>query len=293
MSFCVTGVNVRDAADFMMPFYRYFFISIFLFLSLPLRCEGGMVKLLLPQQLHQLSADSVKIIDARPLEQWQKGHIPGALSFDWQSNTETDQQGVAYRKLPSVVLAKRLGLMGIDEHSRLVVYGDADSSWGGEGWVCWLLRELGHIGEIDLLDGGVQAWRKLYGELSVAAPIIVTPTSYRVAERRELNITTEELKRADLQLVDTRSFFEWLSGSLPGAVRISWTEFYRGEERRPLGRRALIALLQEKGVDPEKPVVYYCSGGIRSAYAWTVHELAGLRSAINYEGGMEAWRKLR
>ena len=67
--------------------------------------------------------------------------------------------------------------------------------------------------------------------------------------------------------------------------------FLHGEERRPLKREALIALLEKNGIDPRKPVVYYCSGGIRSAYAWTVHELAGLQSAKNYEGGMEAWRK--
>lgn len=250
------------------------------------------MQLLQPQQLHQLSA-SVKIIDARPLEQWQKGHIPGALSFDWQSNTETDRQQVAYRKLASEVLAERLGRLGINEHSRLVIYGDADSSWGGEGWVCWLLRELGHVAEIYLLDGGVQAWQKLHGDLTVATPAAATPTTYRVAERCELDIETEKLRQADVQLVDTRSLFEWLCGAIPGAVRINWTEFYRGEERSPLDRDGVIALLREKGLDPEKPVVYYCSGGIRSAYAWTVHELAGLRQAINYEGGMEAWRKLR
>lgn len=250
------------------------------------------MQLLPPQQLHQLSVP-VKIIDARPLEQWRKGHIPGALSFDWQSNTETDHQQVPYRRLTNGVLADRLGRLGINEHSCLVIYGDADSSWGGEGWVCWLLRELGHVGEIYLLDGGVQAWQKLHGDLSVADELVVTPTTYRVVERCELDIKTEELRQTELQLVDTRSLFEWLCGSIPGAVRISWTEFYRGEERRPLDREKLIALLREKGLDPEKPVVYYCSGGIRSAYAWTVHELAGLGQAINYEGGMEAWRKLR
>ncbi len=276
-----------------MKFYRYLPLLLLL-LTAPVVCEGGLVQLLLPQQLHQLTG-SVKIIDARPLEQWQKGHIPGAVSFDWQHNTETDQQDVAYRKLPAPVLAERLGRLGIDEQSRVVIYGDADSSWGGEGWVCWLLCEMGHVGDIYLLAGGVLAWQKLYGELNDSDAVSALPVTYRVTERKELDIETAELvqKQADLQLVDTRSFFEWLYGSIPGAVRIDWTEFYRGDERRPLDREELIALLQANGLDPEKPVVYYCSGGIRSAYAWTMHELAGLRSAKNYEGGMEAWRKLR
>ncbi|SHJ52666.1 thiosulfate/3-mercaptopyruvate sulfurtransferase [Malonomonas rubra DSM 5091] len=274
-----------------MPLFTRFLVLL-LFL-LPLTSEGALVQLLQPQQLHQLQ-DQVKILDARPFEQWQKEHIPGALPLDWQSTTATDQQDVAYRKLANEELAVQLGKLGIDESSSLVIYGDADSSWGGEGWTCWLLRVLGHRGEIYLLDGGVQAWKKQRGEL-VAAPLpAISPVKYKVTERSELDIKTAELvQSSELQLVDTRSFFEWLRGSIPGAVRIDWTNFYRGEDHRPLSRQELTVLLQKHGIDPQKPVAYYCSGGIRSAYAWTVHELAGLQTAKNYEGGMEAWRKLR
>jgi thiosulfate/3-mercaptopyruvate sulfurtransferase len=235
---------------------------------------------------------SVKIIDARPYAEWRKGHIPGALTLEWQSTTATDAENVAYRRLADEALAKQLGNLGIDEQSSLVIYGDADTSWGAEGWLCWLLRELGHGGQIYLLEGGVQAWQQEHGELTTLAAPAAAPVRYRVAGQQNLDISTQELAAAkDLQLVDTRSFFEWLRGSIPGAVRISWTDFYCAEEQRPLRRDELILLLQENGIDPQKPVIYYCSGGIRSAFAWTVHELAGLQTARNYEGGMEAWQK--
>ncbi|WP_303721611.1 sulfurtransferase [Malonomonas rubra] len=214
----------------------------------------------------------------------------GALSLDWQQYTKTDEQGIAYRKLPNREIAQLLGRLGIHENSPVLIYGDADSSWGGEGWVCWLLRTIGHVGEIYLLDGGIQAWRSQHGELTGEEPTSRPPVDYTVREHPEFNIETAELvKQKDLQLVDTRFFFEWLAGAIPGAVRISWSDFYRGEERRPIDRQQLVALLREHGVDPQKPIVYYCSGGIRSAYVWTVHELAGLPSAKNYEGGKEAW----
>lgn len=35
-----------------------------------------------------------------------------------------------------------------------------------------------------------------------------------------------------------------------------------------------------------------CTEGVRSAFAWTVHELAGLQTAKNYQGGMTAWRQI-
>jgi thiosulfate/3-mercaptopyruvate sulfurtransferase len=48
---------------------------------------------------------------------------------------------------------------------------------------------------------------------------------------------------------------------------------------------------KDHGVDAEKPLVYYCTGGVRSAYAWMVHQLCGLPPARNYGGGMEDWTR--
>jgi thiosulfate/3-mercaptopyruvate sulfurtransferase len=80
-------------------------------------------------------------------------------------------------------------------------------------------------------------------------------------------------------------------GHIPLAKHISWKDFYTGEDRRPLAPDQLKKLLQENGVDTTKPVVYYCTGGIRSAYAWMVHELSALPSAGIYEESMEGWKQ--
>lgn len=260
----------------------------------PDSADAVLVRLLEPQQIGFLEG-SYKIIDARPLREWQKGHIPQALSLSWQDYTQLDDP-IAYRRLQPEVMAERLGQLGITETTPLIVYGDADSSWGGEGWVCWLLSELGHASAVYLLKGGVQAWQKFSPELSSKREYSsAAPATYRLARRHEIDIATEELRqnRGELQIVDTRSFFEWLRDSIPGAVRINWTHFFTGKDRRPISREQLLELLHKHGIDPEKQVVYYCSGGVRSAYAWTVHELAGLKRAKNYEGGMEAWKMSR
>jgi thiosulfate/3-mercaptopyruvate sulfurtransferase len=73
------------------------------------------------------------VLDARPKAEWQAGHIPGARSFCWENYTRTDEKGVEYRVLPPQQLAAALADMGIDEKTPVVVYGDADTSWGGEG----------------------------------------------------------------------------------------------------------------------------------------------------------------
>jgi thiosulfate/3-mercaptopyruvate sulfurtransferase len=107
-------------------------------------------------------------------------------------------------------------------------------------------------------------------------------------------ISAEDLKGNldSFQVVDTMSMLEYIRGRIPGAIHISWKDFFTGSEHRPLAAEAVQSLLRRNGVDPQKPVVYYCTGGIRSGYAWLVHQLAGLSPAINFEGGTEAWDRI-
>lgn len=248
--------------------------------------------LIKPAALYATFSDWV-VLDARPKTVWEAGRIPGALSLSWEDYTRTDSEDIPYRILPPEELARRLGSMGIDEKTPLVIYGDADMSWGGEGWAAWIFAWLGHKGPIRILDGGVDAWGQGGFGLAKTPPTARNVARYHPHPAPQWDISTAGIiqPRAPIVLVDTRSTMEWLVGAIPGAIHIEWTKFYSGPERRPLDRDALERMLQEHGVDPHKPVVYYCRGGVRSGYAWMVHQLAGFPDARNYEGGMEMWWK--
>src|SRR5512140_2635591 len=88
-----------------------------------------------------LKGNSAKwvILDARPGADWESGHIPGAIQFSWDNYTRTDARGVKFSSFPPQELAVALAELGIDEKTPVVVYGDADKSWGGEGYAAWLL----------------------------------------------------------------------------------------------------------------------------------------------------------
>ena len=238
------------------------------------------------QQLQDLM-----ILDARPLAQFQQGHIAGAHSLSWEDYTRPDSNGVNYRIAPLNELTKALGHMGISETSAVLIYGDADTSWGGEGWAAWLLAWLGHQGPVYILDGGIQAWQ------AAQLPLVTTVTpatevTYQASVQPQLQISAAEIdtKKDHITLVDTRNYWmEWLPGHLPNAIHLDWKELFHGEDNRAIDAQAFKKLLEKKGIDLNKPVVYYCTGGIRSGYAWMVHELAGLPSAINFEGGTEEW----
>ncbi|QEM67635.1 sulfurtransferase [Geobacter sp. FeAm09] len=234
------------------------------------------------------------VLDARPRAEWEAGHIPGAIPFSWENYTRTDARGVKYSSFPPQEVAVALAGLGIDEKTPIVVYGDADKSWGGEGYDVWLLSWLGHRGPIRLLNGGLQAWRGQNLPLARGAEKpAARKARYHVSLKPQYQIATEEVQsgKGAYALVDVRSTFEWLKGRIPGAVHIPWEEFYTGKEHRPLPAAELKKLLARHGVDTSKPVVYYCLGGIRSGYAWTAHQLAGLPEAHNYKGGWAAWEK--
>lgn len=251
------------------------------------------IGLIQPSDL-QKNISSWIILDARPQNVWNKGHIKGSIPFSWEQYTRTDDKGIEYRIFPPAELSAKLGNLGIDENSSIVVYGDADSSWGGEGWAIWALSWLGHKGKIRLLDGGIQGWTNqkletVQGDSQPKRPEL----KYQYKTRESLIVSTEKLKteKSALTIIDNRSAFEWMKGHISDAKRIEWTNLYKGPERKPLQPGEYKKLLSSNGIDASKPVVFYCTGGIRSGYAWLVHQLSGLPSAMNYEEGMVAWDK--
>lgn len=242
-----------------------------------------------------LKGNSAKwvILDARPKADWESGHIPGAIQFSWDNYTRTDR-GVKFSSFPPQELAVALAGLGIDEKTSVVVYGDADKSWGSEGYDVWLLSWLGHKGPVRLLNGGIQAWRNQNLPLARGAEKPVAKKArYLVDLKPRYIVSTEEVQRGKgaFVLVDVRSTFEWIKGRIPGAIHIPWEDFYTGKDHHPLPPAEVKKLLAKHGVDTSRPVVFYCLGGVRSAYAWMTSQLAGLPDARNYKGSWAAWEK--
>lgn len=240
--------------------------------------------------------DQWVILDARPPSIYRRAHLPGALPFSWEDHTRIDSQKIPYRIRSANEIAVVLGALGIDEQTKVVVYGDADTSWGGEGWVCWTLTWMGHRGPIRLLAGGVQAWRQAgLAMVDTRVDKQPIPTEYHFRLRAEVNITAKAVSAvADNQvLVDTRSLPEWFMGHLPAAVHLPWSKLYLGKDRRPIEAEVYAGLLQKRGIKSTDELIFYCTGGVRSAYAWLIHQLYGTSPAKNFEGGTEAWNRLQ
>ncbi len=82
----------------------------------------------------------------------------------------------------------------------------------------------------------------------------------------------EMLSSSEVQLIDVRQDFEWQEGRIEGSVHI------------PLD--VLPARAGE--IDRERPVIFACRSGARSAMATDAFRASGIE-AFNLEGGLEAW----
>ncbi len=112
----------------------------------------------------RLSDPTVRVVDARSDEDYARGHIPGAVHLDGYSlgGLRTGS------KMPEPeAFAHLVGALGIDEHTKVVVY-DA----GGPptaGMVVWAFLYYGHP-DARLLDGGLTKWTAEGLPLSIDAP---------------------------------------------------------------------------------------------------------------------------
>ena len=78
-------------------------------------------------------------------------------------------------------------------------------------------------------------------------------------------------------LVDVREDDEWAEGHIPGAVHV-----LRGH---------LESRIEQAAPDRSRPVLLYCAGGSRSAFATKTLEELGYENVVNLAGGYTDWKR--
>ena len=211
------------------------------------------------------------------------GQLPGAVGWDWQSDTQDSLQRDI---LNQQAFEDLLGRSGISEDTAVVLYGD-NNNWFA-AYAFWLLNYYGHE-NAHLIDGGRKKWEAEGRSLTTDAPQI-EPTSYKVQKvdksvRALRDFVLESLGKPDRALVDVRGPQEFSGellapenlpqegsqrgGHIPGAANITWSKAVQ-EDGTFKQFEALKALYEEQGVTPDKQVIAYCRIGERSSHTWFV-----------------------
>jgi len=244
-----------------------------------------------------VSLDDVVVLDARGRKAFAGGHLPGAVRIDW-----LDYRDGLLRtgRLPADMdkLAARLGTLGVDDGKRVLVCGAARAGWGEEGRIAWMLRYLGHRA-VAVLDGGCLAWRAA-GRAWTRDSTRPAPGRFHASPDASFRARKNEVRRAlatgEAQVIDVRRreefdgatpHFSARGGHIPGARHL-WFKDLLDDKGRVLDKEGVRARLVSAGLDPDRPVITYCTGGVRSAMAAEVLRSAGI-AVRNYDGSWWEW----
>jgi thiosulfate/3-mercaptopyruvate sulfurtransferase len=250
-----------------------------------------------------LETTGAVVLDTRSPDAFSANNtLAGSSNVTWQ---EFSRQDAPYRGLlldDVTLLEQRLGALGVARSRHVLVIGDPAGGWGEDGRIVWMLRALGHQGA-SIVDGGYDALAKL--DENDRWEIIDAPVAFEATPGEELtaNITQveEALEGGDAVLLDTREareyngevpYGETRGGHLPDAVHVHFSEFIDAETGSMLPATAIEARLEALGVTPDREVIAYCTGGVRSAWVIVMLRHLGYEKARNYAGSMWEWSSM-
>lgn len=238
--------------------------------------------------------------------QYEQGHIPGAVAFNWQTQLQdqTNRDIIA-----QVDLEKLLSSVGATPETHLVLYGD-NNNWFA-AYALWVLEYYGHE-NISLVDGGRKKWLAENRPTTTEVPSYPT-SNYKVTQihedyRADRDYIKQRLEKGGFGLVDVRSPAEYNGeiiappgmsetaqrpGHIPGASNIPWGQAV-AEDGTFKSKADLEKLYGGKGINGDKEeIVTYCRIGERSSHTWfALRYILGLDNVRNYDGSWTEWGNL-
>jgi thiosulfate/3-mercaptopyruvate sulfurtransferase len=250
--------------------------------------------------------DNLAVIEVdEDTEAYSRGHIPGAIAFNWR----TDLQDPVRRDFISKDdLGELLGRSGISNDTQIVLYG-GNNNWFA-AYAYWYLRYYGHD-NVKLMNGGRKKWELEGRELTPELPQR-SATSYTAKDAdKSIRAFRDEVldNIGQANLVDVRSPQEFagellapphlpqesaqVPGHIPSARNIPWSKTVNEDDGAFKAPDDLRELYETEGVDLAKDTIAYCRIGERSAHTWFVlHELLGVPNVRNYDGSWTEWGSL-
>lgn len=237
-----------------------------------------------------LAEGNVTVLDVRGPTYFM-GHIPGAVATRWQDFTDANHPVKGMLHADANVLAERFSALGVKNDRPVVICSEPFENWGAEGRFFWMLHYLGHEG-VHVLDGGYPKWKQEKRATNML-PHRASAGAFTPAVRPETLIGRDEVaacaNAGDAVIVDTRSEKEYRKeGRVPGARHLSWMNLY-AEDGTFLPPEKLAEQFAGAGLDPDKTIIPYCTGGVRSAVVFMILHLSGYKNIRNYDGSWWEW----
>jgi len=244
-------------------------------------------------------------VDCRSLEDYIKGHIPGAISFgDRCKKVLRDPTSRVYRDASKY--EHLFGKVGISNDTHVVFYYEGLGTLTDATVAFWIMEYLGHD-KAHLLNGGIDAWRKAGNRLD-NKPVKLKETTFTANVKEGVLADTGEILaiakgESDAQLLDSRTLKEHegkdiralRGGHVPHTtLQVSHLDTLLQEKNRKTGETEAVGWLDadtaEKAfgsLDKNKRVVAHCQTGTRSTLTYLQLRALGFKDPANWD---DSWR---
>src|SRR5215216_6035029 len=245
--------------------------------QLPIVCDADTLRSLIRRK------KSVRVVDVRKAEDYQREHIPTAVSLPLARVLENDQ--------PERIVAF-LEELGISDSTPVVVYDDTFGALAAR--VAWTFQYVGHE-NTSLLETTYTNWKNLGLEIENRINKFPETThSLKLNQSIYADATYVESvqNNPDKVLVDSRERLNFLSEHIPSAKNIPYTML--GNDNHILRSvDELKRFVENRGISQESEAITYCgSVGTLSGLAFYALKLAGIKNVKLYSKSFKDWKSL-
>ncbi len=257
-------------------------------------------------QHHKDSNVRIAEVDYDPTANYNQGHIPNAVLFDWKKDiNEPVKRDILTQQQLEALFSRN----GISDNTTLVLYGDFNNWFAA--FAFWVFKYYG-VKDIRIMNGGRKKWIEEDKPLTKDVPSFQA-TTYKVSKvddkiRVYLTDVRDALGKKNVGLVDVRGPKEYSGeilappeyptehaqrgGHIPGAQNIPWGQAVK-EDGTFKSVEELENLYKPKGITPDREIIAYCRIGERSSHTWFVLKyLLGYPDVRNYDGSWTEWGNL-
>jgi thiosulfate/3-mercaptopyruvate sulfurtransferase len=247
-----------------------------------------------------LEDDNLLIIDLRGEDDYNAGHIPGAVRLTpGPVFQETDANGVAGMLPASDHIAAALSSLGAKPTDTIVFYDGNSNLWSSRA--LWALDVYRHA-DSRLLDGAWNHWSAQNLASTTDATAITasnytfsgSPNTQLIANWEEVLTSVDDPSKI---VCDTRSPGEYSGedvraangGHIPESANVNWNQAVNAEGEF-LTAAELKVLYEGEGIQGDKVVFTLCQTAVRATHTWFVlQELLGYPTVKVYDGSWVEW----
>ena len=245
----------------------------------------------------RLSTDNLRIIDARPANDYRQGHIPGAVNLPASSTDRLEANAHGF-PIPPEDAESLFRAAGINRISQVVVYDSHGHRSAAR--IFYVLEFFGHP-KVAVLNGGFPKW--LSEKRPMSQENVAVGAGDFIPDAKSAMIATADwlkhhLDSPGIRLVDARSPEEFQgnpaqgarTGHIPGAVNLEWKRLLiQGDPPMLADVSRLRELIVAAGIEPSQEIVTYCQSGARASLLYFALRVLGYPRVRMYDGSWAEW----